>query len=99
MRQILVIFGIVVLGSLPSQVAHADGAGIPCTCRAAGGASHPVGAIVCLDTPNGPRLAECGRVLNNTSWTFLSAPCPTARRPGPQPNLAGRGAPVCLPAA
>jgi len=96
MRQILAIFGIVVLGSLPSQVAAADGAGIPCTCRAAG-VSHPVGAVVCLDTPNGPRLAECGRVLNNTSWTFLTAPCPTALlRQDPPVRLAAGAA--CFPA-
>jgi len=57
--------------------AAADEAGIPCYCRA-NGASHPVGAVVCLSTPSGMSLARCGRVLNNTSWSILSAPCPTA---------------------
>lgn len=60
-----------------SHAASADGP-IPCTCRAAG-ISHALGAVVCLKTPEGPRLARCERVLNNTSWTPLQTPCPTAR--------------------
>lgn len=57
--------------------AAAEEAGIPCYCRA-GGESHPLGAVVCLSTPSGSTLARCGRVLNNTSWMILTAPCPTA---------------------
>jgi hypothetical protein len=60
-----------------SQAASADGP-IPCTCRAQG-TSFALGAVVCLKTPEGPRLARCERVLNNTSWTPLEMPCPTAR--------------------
>jgi hypothetical protein len=46
-----------------------------CTCRAPGlVAKH--GQIVCLNTPQGPRLARCGMVLNNASWKFLPDACP-----------------------
>jgi hypothetical protein len=50
-----------------------------CTCRAPGiVAKH--GQIVCLNTPQGPRLARCGMVLNNASWKFLPDACPEALR-------------------
>ncbi len=68
------LFGVGAL--LWSQAASADGP-IPCTCRAEG-TSFALGAVVCMKTPEGLRLARCERVLNNTSWTPLQAPCPTA---------------------
>ena len=71
-----------------SQAAVADGP-IPCTCRAAG-TSHALGAVVCLKTPAGPRLARCERLLNNTSWKPLEVPCPTAAAGGQR--VAGLGA-------
>jgi hypothetical protein len=37
-----------------------------------------LGDIVCIATPDGPRLAQCAMVLNNPSWTFLDKPCPQA---------------------
>jgi hypothetical protein len=46
-----------------------------CICRAQG-RSFAVGQNVCLQTPDGPRIAECGMVLNNTSWHFTEHPCP-----------------------
>ena len=46
-----------------------------CTCRVEG-RSVAVGATACLRTSDGPRLAECGMVLNNTSWKNTSRPCP-----------------------
>jgi len=46
-----------------------------CFCRAQG-RSFAVGQNVCLHTPDGPRIAECGMVLNNTSWHFTDRPCP-----------------------
>lgn len=49
-----------------------------CRCRYKG-ASAAEGETVCLATADGPRLARCERVLNNTSWTFLDAACPTAK--------------------
>jgi len=51
---------------------------IPCTCRFKG-EDIPVGQTMCLDLPNGPVLAQCGRVLNNTAWKTLQQGCP---RPG-----------------
>jgi hypothetical protein len=48
---------------------------INCYCRAQG-KSFAVGEIACLRTAEGPRIAECGMVLNNTSWQFTARPCP-----------------------
>jgi len=45
-----------------------------CTCRAPG-RQFELGQTACLTTPQGPRLATCGMVLNNTSWQFLETPC------------------------
>ena len=55
--------------------------------------------ILCIPTPEGPRLARCGMVLNVTSWTFLDEPCPprlSADAPDdveqkPRPSPADRG--------
>ena len=52
----------------------------PCTCRAAG-ASFALDACTCLNTPAGPRMACCGKVLNNTAWRFTDRLCPTAAAP------------------
>jgi hypothetical protein len=46
-----------------------------CLCRAPG-RTFEVGQTGCLQTPEGPRLAECAMVLNNTSWRFTESPCP-----------------------
>jgi hypothetical protein len=46
-----------------------------CVCRAPG-RTFDVGQTACLPTPNGPRLAECSIVINNTSWRFTDRPCP-----------------------
>jgi hypothetical protein len=46
-----------------------------CLCRAQG-ATFAVGETACLRTSEGPRIAECGMVLNNTSWQFTQRPCP-----------------------
>lgn len=54
-------------------------AGQNCTCRAEG-VEATLGDTVCLKTSNGPRLARCEMVLNNTSWKFLDGPCPQASR-------------------
>ena len=45
-----------------------------CTCRAFG-EDVELGGSACLTTPNGPRYAVCGMVLNNTSWQFSETPC------------------------
>ena len=46
-----------------------------CYCRAQG-RTFAVGESTCLRTASGPRVAECGMVLNNTSWHFTERPCP-----------------------
>jgi len=48
-----------------------------CTCRGPGVVAHH-GQTICLRTPDGPRLARCDMVLNNSSWTFLPDACPEA---------------------
>lgn len=49
----------------------------PCTCRYKGN-DYSVGDVICLKGPDGPQMAQCGYVLNNTSWNMTKAPCPTA---------------------
>lgn len=52
-------------------------AGENCTCSHKG-AKVPEGQSACIKTPKGMQMAQCSRVLNNTSWKFLGTPCPTA---------------------
>lgn len=47
-----------------------------CQCRYAG-SMYAEGQCVCMNTPNGKQQACCGRVLNNTSWSFIGG-CPIA---------------------
>ncbi len=50
----------------------------PCTCRSVG-QSYAEGTCACLDRPgSGSEIACCGKVLNNTSWTFTGESCPIA---------------------
>jgi hypothetical protein len=44
-----------------------------CTCRSQG-RDFELGQSTCLQTPKGARIATCGMVLNNTSWTFTETP-------------------------
>lgn len=62
-----------------SGIASADP---DCTCRYRG-VSYAVSSCVCIDTGEGPRLACCGIVLNNTSWSFTDQACPVTRRDPP----------------
>jgi len=49
-----------------------------CICRAPG-KTYSLGSCVCIVRPGGPmQLACCGKVLNNTSWTFTGKVCPVA---------------------
>lgn len=47
---------------------------IDCTCRYQG-QDFQLGDMICLKSPNGPQLARCGFVQNNTSWNFTGAGC------------------------
>ncbi len=60
-------------------------AGEECTCRHKDGET-ALGQIACIRSPNGMTMARCERVLNNTSWTFLNQPCPTANLSLPTDN-------------
>ncbi len=52
-----------------------------CQCRA-NGKTFAQGETACLAMPDGPRLARCEMVLNNSSWKVLDRPCvETARLP------------------
>ena len=53
-----------------------------CTCRFEGNNYH-LGDIVCLKSPQGPQLAQCGMVLNNTSWSFTGMGCTISMRQDP----------------
>lgn len=46
-----------------------------CSCRAQG-RSFEVGETACLRVGESSRVAQCGMVLNNTSWRFTDQPCP-----------------------
>ena len=52
-----------------------------CTCRFMG-ENVPLGARRCLQTPAGPRTAECVVELNVISWRPLGQPCPQATLAG-----------------
>ena len=68
------------LPGLTLAVQSAPAAEPSCTCRFAG-QSYEQGACVCINTSNGPRIACCGKVLNNTSWKFTGDSCPVAALP------------------
>lgn len=90
MKQLLAmtLIGAVFGGSafLPTM-AHA---GPNCTCRHSGG-DVLEGETACIKTPRGMGMARCERVLNNTSWKMLDAPCPFAEAEvlGPPLSLPG----------
>jgi hypothetical protein len=45
-----------------------------CRCLYAGGEAEQ-GETACIKTADGPTLARCEMVLNNSSWTVLNTPC------------------------
>lgn len=71
MIKILVIFGFLLTST---QFALA---GKQCTCSYKGD-KIPEGQSACIKTSKGLEMAQCFRVLNNTSWKFLGVPCPSA---------------------
>ncbi len=50
-------------------------AGEDCTCKYRD-TDVREGETICMQTPNGSQMAQCSRVLNNTSWKFLGTTCP-----------------------
>lgn len=79
-------------GSGPVAGAWAEGA-IDCTCRFRGTDYH-VGEVVCLNGPDGPRLAQCQFVLNNTSWQRLEMQCPIGALDVPDIDPPAKSAPA-----
>jgi hypothetical protein len=60
-----------------------------CQCRANGRIFHH-GEVACLHLPSGPQLAQCGMVLNNSSWIKLQDGCPVAAMSESQETPASR---------
>jgi len=82
-RLLSISFGAAVLAATLSVPAQAD-----CTCRAQGRLFEQ-GQAVCLATANGPRIATCGMVLNNSSWELSQTPCVSSEAlPQPRPAIA-----------
>jgi hypothetical protein len=80
MRPVLAAIAAAFLAGATSSPAAAD-----CTCRARGVvAAH--GQTLCIQTPQGPRLARCGKLSNVASWTFLDGTCPMAALNVPEGN-------------
>ncbi len=46
-----------------------------CTCKFQGGDAKQ-GETRCIKTVEGPKLARCEMMLNNSSWTVLDENCP-----------------------
>ena len=57
-----------------SGPAYAEFNGQPCQCRHQGGKVDE-GTVMCIVTPQGPKLMLCETVLNNTSWREISNGC------------------------
>ncbi|MGF1476235.1 MAG: hypothetical protein ACFB6S_11795 [Geminicoccaceae bacterium] len=67
----------IVAGGLAGERSVA--ADISCTCLFQG-TSYELGAVVCVNSPEGMRLARCEKVQNVSSWTFSDQLCPVVRQ-------------------
>ena len=74
----LALLGVATASVLPAQSAWSQNGKIPCRCRTPQG-TVPLGSSICLRYNGSMVMARCEMVLNNTSWTFTTTPCPTAR--------------------
>jgi hypothetical protein len=66
-----------VLAASLALAAAASEAAPLCKCRARG-MTATLGQTLCIPTPDGVRLARCGKMQNVMSWFFLDGPCPQA---------------------
>jgi hypothetical protein len=55
-------------------ISGATGTAVPCLCRF-DGRTFKLGARVCMQTPDGVRIARCDMHLNNTTWVPTDEPC------------------------
>ena len=76
-RVTIALLGAVILAIGLGIGGAAAGDGAECRCRYAGN-DYAEGQCVCIRTPSGGRYACCGKVLNNTSWSFSQGGCPMA---------------------
>ena len=87
-RSVALLLGVVLTASAAQAQGAAHGSRRPelltvqsdprfhdCTCRDQAGQSLRVGETACLATTNGPRLAICDMVLNNSSWMMTNRSC------------------------
>jgi len=80
MLRSLTVLAVFVVALFVATAAMADSAqGRDCWCRYSGKA-YLEGSCICMRTPAGLRRACCGRVLNNSSWSFTSTGCVTSDR-------------------
>lgn len=66
--------GLITLPAIADTQPRAGQPTVPCTCRFQG-QDYQLGDKICLNLPNGPQQAECGFVLNNTSWNMTGTSC------------------------
>jgi hypothetical protein len=90
---------VTLIGALVSQVTMAAA---DCRCRGSNGTLFQQGELACIKTAKGPRLARCGMILNNSSWTVVRDDCPTAMATPladamPIGRIATRAAPAAEP--
>ncbi len=78
LRQTICCVVVVLLATMATSASVADER--RCVCRYAG-AYYNEGDCVCMSTSAGNRLACCGHVLNNASWSFVSDSCHVSQRP------------------
>jgi hypothetical protein len=68
---------------VPPNEQSAERPAIPCQCRY-DGRTFELGERVCLEGPQGPRIARCDMAQNNTSWTFTDEGCVISWRTWPE---------------
>ena len=71
------MLGTAILAILLTVGSAVAGGDIECRCRYAG-KDYAEGRCICIHTSAGARYACCGKVLNNTSWSFSQRSCPIA---------------------
>lgn len=68
-KRLTVLAALLVAVPLTAGTASAD-----CLCRA-NGTAFEQGQLACITLPDGPSLARCEKVLNNSSWKILKKGC------------------------
>ena len=74
-------FAAVLILAVPALAGGAGQAAAHCQC-VGNGTKYEQGELACLRLPDGPILARCDKVYNNSSWTKVGDGCPQARAGG-----------------